>query len=99
MPQRISTEGATRADAYEKATRRAGVLLPCGFVARSSRSFGYAPHSTPRRKAKSLSARPMSTFEMSSNPLSNRPFPFSLDAGVYPPYWLGYAHPNTGPFF
>src|SRR5260221_767366 len=28
----------------EKATRRAGVLSPCGLVARSSRSFGSATH-------------------------------------------------------
>src|SRR5258706_15827126 len=40
MPQRISTEGATPPASSEKATRRAGVLSPCGFVARSSRSFG-----------------------------------------------------------
>jgi hypothetical protein len=66
MPQCILTEGATPPGASEKATRRAGVLLPCGFVARASRSCGYAPYSTPRRKAKSLPARPVSTFAMSS---------------------------------
>src|SRR5258706_3737812 len=47
-------------------TRRAGVLLPCGFVAHSSLSFGYAPRSSPRRKAKSLPSQPMSTFAMRS---------------------------------
>jgi hypothetical protein len=62
----LPSAGTTPPDASEKATRRAGVLLPCGFVARSSRSCGYAPHSTPRRKAKSLPAQPMSTFDMSS---------------------------------
>ena len=66
MPQRISTEGATPPEASEKATRRAGVLLPCRFVARSLRSYGYAPCSAPRRKAKSLPARPVPTFAMSS---------------------------------
>src|SRR5260221_8366508 len=55
----------------EKATRRAGVLLPCGFVAHSSRSFGQATHSTPRRKAKNTAVRrtpaqPVSIFAMSS---------------------------------
>ncbi len=37
-------------------TRRAEVLLPSGVVPRSSQSYGYAPHSTPRQKAKPLSA-------------------------------------------
>ena len=67
MPQSILTEGATPPDAFEKATRRAGVHLPCGFVTRSSRSYGYAPRSIPRHKAKSLPAQPVSTFAMSSN--------------------------------
>jgi hypothetical protein len=49
-------------------TLRAEVFLTWGGVARSSRSCGYAPHSTPRRKAKSLPAQPVSTFAMSSNP-------------------------------
>ena len=35
-----------------------GFLLPPGFVARSLRSMGYAPHSAPRQKAKALPARP-----------------------------------------
>ena len=61
----------TQSGASREATRRAGVLLPCGYVARSSRSRSYATAvrrtSTPRRKAKSLPARPVSTFDMSSN--------------------------------
>ena len=63
---KVCDRRATQPGASREATRRAGVLLPCGYVARSSRSCGYVPHSTPRRKAKSLPARPVSTFAMSS---------------------------------
>ncbi|MCE0484744.1 MAG: hypothetical protein LV479_10970, partial [Methylacidiphilales bacterium] len=55
MPQRILTEGATPLEGSEKATQRAGILLAGGYVARSSRSNGYAPRSTPCRRPKSLS--------------------------------------------
>ena len=71
---KVCDRRATPPCASREATRRAGVLLPCGYVARSSRSCGYATAvrrtSTPRRKAKSLPARPVSTFAMSSNTIS-----------------------------
>src|SRR5471030_3114728 len=41
------------------------VAFPGG-VARSSRSYGYAPRSTPGQNPNPLPARPMATFDMSS---------------------------------
>lgn len=40
--------------------------MPGGYVAHSLRSYSYALRSTPRRQAKLLSARPVSTFAMRS---------------------------------
>ena len=56
--RRSVTDEQQRCSPKSAATLRAGVLLPCGFVARSSRSCGYASHSTPCHKAKPLPARP-----------------------------------------
>jgi hypothetical protein len=75
---KVCDRRATQPGAFRETTRRAGVLLPSGFVARSSRSYGYAPHSTPRQKAKALPARPVSTFDMSSR----RPHPAPGDRGL-----------------
>ena len=55
---KVCNRRATKVQSKSAATRRAGVLLPSGFVARSSRSCGYASHSSPRQKAKALPARP-----------------------------------------